>query len=181
MVQYISNSSWSDTITNENTSRHIITFDFQTIIAFYIFGIHFYFWMLSSTFGFFFWLFYNYTVFNICIFLTVFQRFDKLAFSLCQRALCSLQKILQYRINKITTYRCCHQEVFRQIGVRPFSKKLQNPRENILEKYIWMLQLYFHRENEIDRISPQVVFLEAFLITVILKNSSWWLLFAWPW
>ena len=63
----------------------------------------------------------------------VFQRFDKLAFSLCQRALRSLQKILQYRINKITTYRCCHQEVFRQIGVRPFSKKLQNPRKTFLK------------------------------------------------
>ena len=111
----MSNSSWSDTVRNENTSRNIITFYFQTIIAFYIFGIHFYFWMLFSTFEFFFRLFYNYTVFNICIFLTVFQRFDKLAFSLCQRALCSLQKIVQYRINKITTYRCCHQEVFRQI------------------------------------------------------------------
>ena len=132
----MSNSSWSDTVRNENTSRNIITFYFQTIIAFYIFGIHFYFWMLSSTFGFFFWLFYNYTVFNICIFLTVFQRFDKLAFSLCQRALCSLQKIVQYRINKITTYRCCHQEVFRQI-VFDHSPKIAKPSK----KHSWKIYL----------------------------------------
>ena len=58
-----------------------------------------------------------YIAFNICILLIVFQRFDELAFSLYRRLFCSFQDQCCSYINKPTIYRCCHQEVFRQIRV----------------------------------------------------------------
>ena len=103
----------------------------------------------------------SYTVFNICILVTVFQRFDELAFSVCRRVFCLFQNQCCSYINKQTSYRCCHQRVFRQIGVRSIFKKLQGIPGNskILEKYLWMnsvlikmqffsILLYFRRENE---------------------------------
>ena len=105
----------------------------------------------------------SYTVFNICILVTVFQRFDELAFSLCRRVFCLFQNQCCSYINKQTSYRCCHQRVFRQIGVRSIFKKLQGIPGNskILEKYLWMnsvlikmqffsMLFYFHRENQIN-------------------------------
>ena len=60
-VRYVSNSAWSRTITNENTYWTIIIFNFQTVIASIFLNA------------------------NICIILTVFQRFDELVFSLWRR------------------------------------------------------------------------------------------------
>ena len=81
VVRYVSNSSWSRTITNENTYWTIIIFNFETVITFS------YFWMLSLTFGF---------------FLTVFQGFDDLTFSLRRRVFCSFQKQSYSYINRPT-------------------------------------------------------------------------------
>ena len=103
VVRYVSNSSWSRTITNKNTYWTFIIFNFETVITF------FYFWTLSLTFGFFYWFFQYYTVFKFCILLTVFQQFDELALSLCRRAFRSFQKQCCSYINKPTTYRWYHQ------------------------------------------------------------------------
>ena len=56
------------------------------------------------------------------------------------RVFCSLQKQWSTRINKPTTCRCFHEEVFHQIDVHPISKKLWRIHENskILEKYLWI-------------------------------------------
>ena len=97
------------------------------------------FWLLSLRF-----------VFNICI-------------SLLTVGECSfVPKQRCTYINKPTAYKCCHQEVFRQIDVCSISKK-------ILEKYLWMILfliemqffnmlLYFNRENQISKISSQLSF-----------------------
>ena len=92
------------------------------------------------------------TAFTICIFLTVFQRFDELALSLCRRVFCSFQKQC---CNKPTTDRCCHQEVFRQICVRK-SWQQQNS---------WKIFL-----NEL-RFNKNTLLQHATLITAILQNS----------
>ena len=55
---------------NENPHWIIAIFEFQTVITFFLFCMFFYFWLLSSTFGFFYWFFEYYTVSNICILLT---------------------------------------------------------------------------------------------------------------
>ena len=83
---------------NENTYWTMIIFKVEALIDFFI-------------------------LFNICILLTSFQRFNELAFSFCRKVFCLFQNQQYYPyINKPTTYRCCHQEVFRQTGVR--SKKI---------------------------------------------------------
>ena len=74
-----------------------------------------------------------------------------------------------------------HQQVFRQTG--GVFKKLQRIPGNskIFEKYFWMnsiffkkmqffsMQLYFHRENEINKTSPQVSF--KYFLKVLLASA----------
>ena len=133
VVRYVSNSSWSKTITNENTYWTIIIFNFDTVITFFFLFLNgiFYFWLFLLDFSIDFLILYC-----ICILLTVFQRFDELAFSLCGRVFCCFQTQYFSYVNKPTTYRCCRQEVLpttyrycrqevlRQIGVRSVFKKL---------------------------------------------------------
>ena len=93
-----------------------------------------------------------YTVSNVCILLTVFQRFDELAFSLCRRAFCSFQKQCCSYINKKTTYRCCHQRVppntCKEFLDRKILEKYLLKNSVLINMQLFSILLYFHRKSK---------------------------------
>ena len=140
MVRYVSNSSWSRTITNENTYWTIIIFNFQTVVTFFIFEC--YLWL----FYFFYWFLKYFTVFNSWILLTVFQQTSYIEMLSSRgfppnRCSVNLQKIVRNSWQQQNPWKI-------------YLNKLSFDKNAVLQHAF----LYFHRENEINKISSEISF-----------------------
>ena len=131
---------------------------FLTLKPFFIFGC--YLWLSDFSIDFF-----QYCiVFTYCMLLTVVQRFDKFAFSLCWRNFCLSPKQYCTCINQPTSCRCSSQEMFWHIGVRPEPKNKQNPWKSfwtnpfLIKMKFFSMQRFFTGKMKLIKKFSQVPF-----------------------